>query len=71
MMILTLSICLLICSLVVVLLKPYHLRGRLHESLGRAVQWAAQRKGQHQETAKQVSSHVTETRASRRLQWLI
>ncbi len=41
-------------SMVTVLLKPYHLRGRLRDSLGRAVQWAAQRKGQQQQTAEQV-----------------
>lgn len=41
-------------SLVTVLMKPYQLRGRLRESLGRAVQWAAQLEGQPQETAQQV-----------------
>ena len=42
-------------SLVTVLLKPYQLRGRLRECLGRAVQWAAAREGQLQEQAKQVT----------------
>jgi hypothetical protein len=42
--------------MVTVLLKPYHLRGQLRDSLGRAVQWAAQRKGQLQQTAEQVST---------------